>query len=240
MLITSFTAICQIVNDEVGHILARIWSTYTFLILLYYGPEWVFNEFEDDYLEELHQRLYDDYEMEFGPQACSYNWHAFYHMHTVRKLGRAHLVSTEAYESAYGHVKNAYQPGTRNISLQIVRNMMMKGINNHTPDHCDHELILEPERVKSVRFDDSVAVDEQLNYYKIIHVNGDVVTVLPMETTRWECPWDPTLPFHKVGAKKFKAFAQCQIELDKRLLLGKGVLLDNKLLVPFYWDMLYS
>ncbi len=85
ILVTCFTKIADTANAEIGHILSRIWSTFAFLIFLYYGPEWTFYEFDADQLEEMHQRLYDDYEMEFGPGACSYNFHAFYHMPTTSK-----------------------------------------------------------------------------------------------------------------------------------------------------------
>ncbi len=238
ILVTAFTAICETVNDEIGHQLSRIWSTFAFLIFVYYGPEWVFLGFEEDYLEELHQRLYDDYEMEFGATACSFNFHAFYHMPVVRSFGRANHVSTEPFESAYGQVKNSFQQGTRNISLQIVRNMMLRAIN-HTTAHCNHELFLRPER-RTVRFDNSIAIDEMLTYYRIKEVYEDTVDAVVMRTTDWECPWDPTLPFGRVGVTKFVKEEDQVINFKKSHLMGKGNLLPNGLLVPMYWDLLFS
>ncbi len=238
ILVTSFTCICETVNAEVGHELARIWCTFAFLILLYYGPEWICYGFELEELEQLHQRLYDDYEMEFGQAACTYNFHAFYHMPVVRRLGRAHHVSTEPFESAYGQVKNSFQAGTRNIALQIVRNMMLKNLN-HTSAHCKHALFLETERTK-VRFDNSIVIDDQLTYYRIKRVNDNSVDVVVMNTEEWICPWDDTLPFNRVGVRRFITNGTTMLNLDNSQLMGKGTLLPNGLLVPFYWDMLFS
>ncbi len=239
LVMTSFTAICDIVQQEVGHECAHIWVTFVFLVLVYYGPEWLFYEFEQDYLHDLHERMYDEFEMEFGQGACSYNWHAFYHMPIVRRLGRQCHVSTEPFESAYGLAQGSYQSGTRNIGLQLIRNMLVR-CAGHTPEYCQNKLHLEPEK-KSLRSDNSIALDKMLNYYKVLGVHGQEVRVRAMVTNDWECHHDPTLPFSKVGVVKYTG----QLDLvertyPKEFFMGKGVLLPDGVLVPMYWDLLYS
>ncbi len=237
MVVTSFMVICQVVTEEVGHKLAHIWCLFTFLIFLYNSPEWIFNQFQTKDLEDLQQQFYDEFEEELGQAACSYNLHAFYHMPLSRKCARSHNVSTEPFESAYGEVQTSYKAGTRNVALQIVRNMMLKAMN-HTPEYCKHRLILLPEN--QTRSDDSIVLDERLTYYKIKAVNENTVTVQEMLTLPWSCPTDPTLPFALVGVQKFDKYNDVTKQLPISLLKGKGVHLRNGLLVPFYWDLLYS
>ncbi len=239
MVMTSFDTLCEVVNRECGEKLCHIWIRFVFLVLVYYGPEWLFHEFEQDYLHDIHEGLYDDFEMEFGQGACSYNWHSFYHMPIVRRLGRMCHVSTEPFESAYGSAQGSYQSGTRNIGLQIVRNMLMR-CSGHLPQYCKYKLLLEPEK-PSLRSDNSIALDRMLNYFKVIAVNGIDVTVKKMMTREWDCPHDSTLPFRSVGVVMFTGQLDDEVlTYPREYFMGKGVLLSSNLLIPFYWDLLYS
>ena len=237
MILTSFMSLCEIVNTEIGLELAHIWTLFTFLMFLYYGPDEIFQQFDTKDLDDMHQLFYDEFQEEFGQAACSYNLHAFYHLPEVRKMGRFTLVSTETFESAYGQVQMSYRPGTRNVGLQIVRNMLLKSVN-HTHEFCEPKLKLEPETTN--RFDNSIVLDEHLNFYKIKLVKKRSVTVVRMLTSTWTCPWDGTLPFDMVGVKQFTKYGEELIELPKQQLKGKGIHLHNGLLIPMYWDFLFS
>ncbi len=240
LIMTSFVALCDAVQEEMGHKLAHIWISFVFLVLVYYGPEWLFYEFDQEYLHNIHEAMYDDFEMEFGPGACSYNWHAFYHMPIVRRLGRMCHVSTEPFESAYGAAQGSYHSGTRNIGMQIVRNMLVR-CAGHTPKYCSNRLHMEPER-ELLRSDNSILLDNLLQYYKVLAVHDDDVTVKRMKTKNWECHHDPTLPFHLVGVVVFTGDLDDQQQrYPKTYFKGKGVLLPTfKLLVPLYWDLIFS
>ncbi len=239
LVMTSFNEICNVVRQEIGHRVAHIWISFVFLVLVYYGPEWLYHEFEQDFLHDIHEKMYDNFETEFGQGACSYNWHSFYHMPIARRLGRMCHVSTEPFESAYGLAQGSYQCGTRNIGKQIIKNMLVR-CSGHTPQYCLYKLHLEPDR-KSLRADNSIAIDNMLQYYKVVSVVDDDVKVKRMITTEWQSPHDPSLPLSTLGVVQFTGeLEQEELQYPKEYFRGKGVLLPDNLLVPFFWDLLYS
>ncbi len=238
LLITSFQTICQVVTEEVSHEVGHIWITFTFLMFVYYGPEWLLQEMDQQFLTDLHETLYDEFAEQFGPSACSYNWHSFYHMPLVRRFGRPSEISTEPFESCYGQVKKSYQPGTRNVGLQIVRNMML-GALGHEECYCNNRLVIEQEK-RGNKFNNSIVMDGLLNYYKVIRVERGKVTVRKIKTKPWECVFDPALPFDKVGVRIYEGLHAEEQQFPKSYFRGKGVQTKEKVLIPLYWDMLFS
>ncbi len=79
-----------------------------------------------------------------------------------------------------------------------------------------------------------------LCYYKIKELRENSVVVVKIQTKTWKCQWDETLEFNRVGVRMFDKYDDRFITLEKSKLMGKGTLLPTGLLVPFYWDMLYS
>ncbi len=240
LLVTSFHKIAEIVTTEVGERLAKIWTVFAFFTFLYYGPTWVQESMDESALEDLHEQLYKDFEEEFGELACSYNWHTYHHMPLVRKFGRPSQVSTEPFESAYGHAQTSFASGTRNIGLQICRNMLLRNLS-HEPrrDQCSRKLIMNTPN-ESVRSDDSILIDDNLKFYKIVDLRRDSVTVVRMVTRHWESVLDPTLPFHQVGVCVYDSLDDEEIVRPKTYFQGKGVLLNDGLLVPLHKELLHS
>ncbi len=240
LLVTSFHVICDAARREVSHRLARVWAKFAFLSFLYYGPGDVQGTFTDPYLTELHNQLYMDFEQEFGEEACSYNVHTYCHMPVVRKLGRPSAVSTEPFEAAYGFAQVSFAPGTRNISLQICRNMLLRNLaHEQRMGHCQRRLTIERES-PSVRCDDSILIDEFLNYYKVIETTRREVQVARIRTVPWTSPDEPDLPFYQVGVCVLDFIEDTTVTRPREWFKGKGVHLADNVLVPFFWDMLFS
>ncbi len=238
LVVTSFTAIADIVKSELGHQLAHVWTLFAWMILLYNGPAWAFNEMDDEYLEELHQQLYDEFQMEFGSRACTFNWHSFYHMPTVRKIGPSSQLSTEPFESSYGKVQKSFAAGTRSTGLQIVRNMLLRTLA-HTSEFCENRIKME-NSTECKRSDDSIVVDSVFTFYKVRDVRGDHVDVSEMEKEKWHSPHDITLPFDKVGVFKFKGTSDAVVTMPRKCFVGKGVLRDDGILIALHEDLLFS
>ncbi len=238
LLVTSFPTICDVVNNEIGEKCAHIWLLYSFLILLYYGPDRNYESLPAQDLEDLHQQLYDEFEEEFGQAACTFNWHCFYHMPRVRSLGLLSDMSTESFESAYGMVQKSYAPGTRNTSLQIVRNMCMRSLG-HTSDFCQHKLTIDVD--KGNKNDDSILIDDHYNYYQVksIRRNG-MIMASPIKTSLWECPHDPTLPFDSVGVKMYDEVSDITVQLPSSHFQGKGLIRNDGVMIPFHKELLFS
>ena len=238
LVVTAFPAISDIVKNELGHQLAHVWTLFAWMILLYNGPEWAFHEMDDEYLEELHQQLYDEFQLEFGSRACTFNWHSFYHMPTVRKFGKSSDLSTEPFESSYGKVQKSYAAGTRSTGLQIIRNMLLRTLA-HTSDYCQNQLIIDTS-TDSKRCDDSILIDSLFTFYKVRRVTGDNVDVSEIKKEKWHSPHDGTLPFEKVGVFKYRRTLDAVFTLPRKSFVGKGVLREDGILIGLYQDLLFS
>ncbi len=239
LAVSCFPTICHVVEEEIDHATAHVWLLFVYLILLYNGPEWAMVDIGDNYLAILHQLFYEQFEEAFGEGACSFNVHAFSHMKDIRMSGKSSQVSTEPYESAYGEVQVAYRSGTRNIGLQIVSNMLIKRMNHREGKGCRKTLAIEP-RIKDVRFDDSIVIDERYNYYKVVSVEDQLMAVKKMKTAHWESPVDTNLPMKFAGVFKYIDTMDQEILLRREDVKGKGVLTEDELLIPFYEDLLFS
>ncbi len=239
LVISCFPTICDVVAVEHGEPHAHIWLLYVFLVLLYNGPAWVFHDIGIDELKEMHETLYDEFEHEFGPAACTFNWHNFHHMPTLRMNARTTDMSTEVYESSYGRVQMSYHPGTRNIGKQIANNMLLRTLVHVEGQHCENKLHVEPSK-EHVNVDDSIVIDDQFNFYKVIEVHGQQVTVKRFVTKRWQCDHDSTLPFHKVGVFVNDGLEDVEVVIDRAIVQGKGIVTKDNLLIAFYKDFLYS
>ena len=239
LLISSFPTICEVVQNEMGHKAAHLWAVFAYLILLYGGPEDTFQSTPKEDLEELHELLYDEFQEEFGPAACSFNWHSFYHMPTVRTWATMKEVSTEPFEAAYGLVQMSYAPGTRNTGLQIVRNMLMRSLA-HTKDFCKNELFIEKDTGSTTR-DNSIVFDDQFNYYQVQRVTRHgTVEACEIGKKEWKCPTDPTLPFSHVGVFQFDSIKDERRIFSKKKFTGKGLLRNDGILIPFHEQLLFS
>ncbi len=239
MTISCIFEICDIVEDEHEHQTAHVWLLFVYLVMIYNGPTWAREALGNDHLKFLHELLYDEFAEEFGPAACTFNWHGFSHMPEIAEYGRPEELSTEPYESAYGRVKHAFHPGTRNVGLQIARNMLLRCIDHVEGVHCAKTLRIK-ERKNEVRNDDSIVIDDKYNYYSVIATSGDLVFAREMKKKSWKSRHDPTLDMDLVGIYKYKKLTEQVTTLKRKDIRGKGVMTQKKILIPFYWDMLFS
>ncbi len=239
LAVSCFPTICEVVEKEVDYEAAHVWLLFIFLVLVYNGPEWALKKLGEGYLMSLHELMYEQFEESFGRSACTFNWHAFYHMPDIRKCGRSTQMSTEPYESAYGEVQAAYKSGTRNIGLQIVSNMLIKRINHTSGTGCQNRLIVEP-RTSDVRYNDSIVLDEMYNYYRIVKVEGDLMAAQKIETTEWSSPIDENVPMSLAGVFKYVSTREEEVLLRRQDVHGKGIITENNIVIPFYRDLLFS
>ncbi len=239
LAVSCFPTICEVVEKEIDHEAAHVWLLFVFLVLVYNGPEWALNQIGEEYLRSLHELIYEQFEESFGRNACTFNWHAFYHMPEIRKCGRSTMLSTEPYESAYGEVQAAYKSGTRNIGLQIVTNMLIKRMNHQAGKSCHNRLNLQP-RTKDVRYDDSIVMDEKYHYYRVAKVEGDLMAALRIETAEWISPIDENLPMSLAGVFKYVSTGDREVLLRRQDVHGKAIITADNIIIPFHRDLLFS
>ncbi len=239
LAVTTFPTICDIVQTEIDHQTAHVWLLFIFLIFVYNGPDWIRQRLGKDYLKAIHSQLYEEFEESFGQSACTFNWHNFWHMPEIRDSGTSCQHSTEPYESAYGLVQVSFAPGTRNVGLQIVRNMLLRMVDHQAGKACRKHLVIEPEKAKTKR-DDSIVIDKYLNYYKVMNMEGNQLAVQKIMTKPWTSDIDNNLPMSMVGVKVYQGLRPKQSLMLKENVRGKGVMAENGVLVPMYWDLLFS
>ena len=239
MSVSCFPSICKLVEEEAGHATAHVWLLFIFLALINYGPQWARDEIKDAYLIVLHELMYEQFQDAFGESACTYNWHAFSHMPDISKHGKPSEISTEPFESAYAQVQASYKSGTRNIGIQIVSNMLIKRLNHTEGFACRRHLKIEP-RATEVRFDDSIVLDEHYNYYRVVHVEGELFAANPIRTKPWTCAIDPNLPMRFVGVCLFAEASEVEVVLRREDIRGKAVITPDNIIIPFYQEMLFS
>ncbi len=238
--VCTIPTICEVLEQEYGEGgLAHIWLLFIFLILVYHGPDWVYNDLGEECLKELQEKWYDEFEHELGQAACTFNVHNFFHMPEIRKFGNPADISTEPFESAYGLVQMSYAPGTRNVGKQVIRNMLLRSMNVG-PFHCKRELIIAPANNDDVTYNDSYVMDNDFNFYKVTTVNGDRVSAMKVITSPWICNTDPTLPMDKVGIFLYKGLRSKVETFDKDYFVGKAVIHKGTHIIGLHKTLLHS
>ncbi len=236
--VSCFPVICQVVHDEYGEGAAQVWLLFVYLILVYNGPSHVRDCIGRRNLETLHKNLYELFEDEYGKGACTFNWHNFSHMPEIIERATTPQMSTESFESAYGRVQKSYVSGTRNIGKQITINMILRGIMHREGPKCGNHLAMEP--FKDLRRNDSIIIDDNLDYYEVKATSEDNVCVARINTEKWCCPQDPTIPMHLVGVFKYVGVDESTTLVPRDNFCGKGLLTPNGVLIPLYKDLLFS
>ena len=239
LTVTAFDTICDVVLQELGHETAHVWCLFAFLIFIHYGPKAKRDQLGQARLEELHEQLYDEFEDDFGSGACTFNWHSFFHLPEIGKFGTPIEMSTSGYESAYGLVQESYAPSTRNRGLQIVRNMLLRSINHSPGVYCNNNVIIEATK-DGLRHKDSIVITEDLHFYKVQAVMADNVIVHAMDTEPWSSKHDPTLDWQVTGIALYKGIIERDICLKRGDIRGKGVLTAGNVLIPMYYQLLFS
>ncbi len=238
LLMTSFPVIADAAQELRGGQSGVMWTLFAFLLRIYNGPEHFMNEIGEESLRSIHKRFYIAFESEFGEAACSFNVHAFSHMIENRKFGRQHVISTEAFESAYGMIQLSYAPGTRCIGKQILERMLIR-LLRFRGHNCDYTLTFSRFKQEN-RNDDSIVTDDKWNFFKVKDVQKDTLTVVKIHKTRWVSEYDGDLPFHKAGVFRFNGYSDEKMCLPKSYFTGKGAMLEKKILMGLYWDLLFS
>ncbi len=238
LLMTTFHTIAAAGQQLRGGQIGRIVTLYTFLTKIYLGPEKFIDQVGRDALKAMHETLYDMYEEDFGQASCSFNWHSYCHMYEIRKMGRQSYTSTEPFESAYGMIKLSYEPGTKGMGVQILERMLLRCLRTR---HHNCNITLKTGTFdRETRHDDSILVDDNWNFYKIRAQTATHVTVVDINKVKWESEFDPTLPFDLVGVYRFNGYGSVRREMPKSFFTGKGVIVEQRLMMGLSWDLLFS
>ncbi len=238
LLMTVFHTMATAGQEMRGGHIGRIITLYTFLTKIYLGPETHMEQVGKETLKAMHETLYDMYEEEFGQAACSFNWHSYCHMYEIRQMGRQSYTSTEPFESAYGKVKLSFEPGTSGIGIQILERMMLRTLR--TGYHNCKITLKMGTFDRETRHDDSILVDDNWNFYKIRDQTDTHVTVVDIKKVKWTSDFDPTLPFDLVGVFRFNGYGSVRRHMRKSFFTGKGVMVEQRILMGLSWDLLFS
>ncbi len=240
LCVSTIPTICQVLEDEDGEEgLAHLWLLFIFLILVYHGPTWVYDELGDEYMKELQEKWYDEFQTVMGSAACTFNVHSFSHMPRVRTMGNPADISTEPFESAYGLVQMSYTPGTRNIGKQVIRNMLLRALNVK-PNHCTRRLVIAATNKDDVTYNDSYVMDSTFNFYKVTQVEGNNVNAVKVHTAPWTSPTDPTLPMDKVGIFKYRGLSGKVSTYHRDMFVGKAVIHKGTHIIGLHKTLLFS
>lgn len=238
LMFTAFPALLKASKKYHNRDVARIFAVYAFLLRVYASPPHVYKAMKKPWLRRLHKEFYQLYEKAFGKSSCAFNIHSFYHMDIARKSGRLPETSTEQFEALYAMVLQSYCKSATAIGKQFMEKMYLRYLR-HTEDHCERKLKFNIHR-KHEKVDDSLVVDENWNFFKVLHVQGDNVRVVKIVTKKWKCPNHHDLPFHKVGVFKFVKLDNTEMTICKDMFTGKAALYNKKLLMGMQKDCLFS
>ncbi len=235
---SAFPAIVKAARKFQSHQMGRIWALFAFLLRVYAAPKELYASFDKDWLRGLHKEFYRTYENVFGKENCASNIHNFFHMCDLRKSGRMHKTSTEAFESFYARILESYQPGTRGIAKQYIEKCYMR-LLRHTEKQCKRKLHFDIMK-KSKRVDDSLVVDRDFNFYKVQATTHSTATVKKIMTKEWVCPGNVDLPFHLVGVREFVRHEDYEMTLPKAHFTGKAALYNKHVLMGMQVDVLFA
>lgn len=142
------------------------------------------------------------------------------------------MSSTEIHENAYGVMQQCYTAGTRNITSQLVKNYMLRDRYMH---RCLDKVPIEIAPVGSQnrrQEDNSIVTAHQEQsvepvFLRVHACNEASITVTKIVTE----PYDTlvTLPWAKVGVKRYVSESTDKFELALTDVRGKGVLVQHVL-----------
>ncbi len=180
---------------------ARVWEHFVFLVRGLQLDHNMFTELKQAVnLKEVMARFYKLYVKEFKPGSCPATVHMFYHLLEQRDTGSVTEHSTEVFESFYGLLKQAYQPGTKSMGKQIMENVYNYYNSTSNKHRCKPRLRLRPKG--KGRSDNSLVVT-QSGYYMIRdRVGPGLYDANKIDTAAYKSVSCPDLPFHKVHVYK--------------------------------------
>ena len=100
----------------------RLWLLFSFMIRACVIPTEEFNEIDPAVIQYCCTQFYILYEKLFGVTNCTYYTHIIGgHLIQIRENGPLTFTSAFPFESFYGEIRHAFQPGTQSPLIQIFR-----------------------------------------------------------------------------------------------------------------------
>ena len=170
------------------------------------------------------------YEQLFGPWNCSYSVHVIAaHLLKIRDSGPLTSTSAFPFEHFYGEMRKTYVLGTQSITKQIFSKILLKRtLAFHScllPIHLSE---------KDTKMECNSLVYEYQNkqhkMYKIISVNGNVLTCHPQGYFKVSFPETPELNWSEIGVFKLGGISEAIKHVHKCQISGKVIMVSNLLI----------
>ena len=235
---SAFPALVKAATKFQSKKVGRIWALFAFLLRVYALPRDMYRSLDKTWLSGLRKEFYKTYEDVFGKLNCASNIHSFFHMDVLRKAGRMHTTSTEPFESFYAKILDSYQAGTLGVAKQYIEKCYIRHLR-HTEQHCQRKLYFDIMK-KNKRVDDSLLIDKDFRFYKVLGKTEQFITVKEIITKEWCCPGNMDLPFHVVGVREFLRLEDHEMNLPRDHFTGKAALYNKCVLMGMQIDILYA
>ena len=202
---------------------------FAFLVRVYDSSEERFSYINAHYdLDAILKEFYERYEACFKMGACVPNIHLFAHLLERRQNVTLLNSSTEAFETFYAIVRNAYARGTMSQGKQMLQNILAYYLAR--PNHqCRRKLTVRPEG-KGMRVD--CWIETPSGPAKVIKIlERDVFEVKKVVFTQWKHKVAAELPWHEVWVRKYLGLSEETYRVTMDQIISKGVLVDNRVIM---------
>ena len=208
----------------------HLWLHLTFVIKACVLPKEEFSLSLLPIIEKCLKCFYSLYQQLFGVRNCTYNTHCMgSHLIDMRYHGPLTCTSAFTFESFYGEIRNSFVPGTVSTLKQIMSNVLIKrAIAEHK---CKNEIYISP---KETPLECNNLVysykHHQYNIYKVDSIEGNILSCFPLNTLTCRFNEIPSLKWEMIGVFKKGLLSDEMIQLDRKNVHGKVLLVQDYLI----------
>lgn len=205
----------------------KVWLLLCYMIRACVLPIQEFKAIDLEELRELCHQFYELYERLFTQLNCTYNTHIISsHLIELRYHGPLTFTSAFRFESFYGEIRNSFTPGTKSTLKQIFKKILIKRILSF---HCCENTIFYSNRETAL--EDNTLIYKYENsvhlIYKIKEVREDYVVCFKQGRYPSSFPELPRVNFTKVGIYKKGPLSNEIVKIDKNMIAGKVLKVDD-------------
>ena len=205
----------------------RLWLLLAYMIRACILPDAEYQNLDPNVIEYCEIHFYKLYEQLFNARNCSYNTHLIgSHLKIMRCHGPLTLTSAFGFESFYGEVRHSFVPGTISPLKQVLQKVFLKRALSH--HSCKSPIYYSP---KETACESNSLIytfkDSQYSIYKINSIEDDTFECFKVGKYDHSFPETPTMNWAKVGVFEAGGISD-EIEfIDKKIVSGKVLKVDN-------------